>query len=343
MEKVSAEQLRVSVVIVNWNGARVLPSCLESLNRQSRPADQIIVVDNGSTDGSANWLKQLKGANLVRVFLDTNTGFSGGNNAALPHVTGDVIALLNYDARPHRDWIAAALPLFEQERVGMVACKSLCLDDPSQIDKAGHLIYFDGLNRGRGTGHKDDIRYQCGEEVLWPDGSAGFYLKSAIDEVGFLDEDFFLYGEDAELGMRLRWAGYRCLFQPRSVINHEHSVGLGKYAPKKVYYIERNRLWLMVKTFPLSMILLSPWYTALRFFFNGLSLLKGRGAAASFNESHGKGPLLKALVQAVWDGLKGVPKMWSKRKRYPKRMSTAEMKKLLNAHRISAAEITLTD
>ena len=335
--------LKVTVLIVNWNGCRLLGPCLEALKRQTHPVHEVIVVDNGSHDESVGFLKNYDWPPLKTLFLRENTGFSGGNNAGFPMVGGDILALLNNDAVVDPDWIAAALPLFENTATGMVACKTLRFSDPRFIDKAGHLIYPDGLNRGRGTGQRDGEPFNRVEEALWPDGSAGFYRKSMLDEIGFFDDDFFLYGEDAELGMRARWAGYRCVYQPRSRVLHHHSSSLGKSSPLKIYYVERNRIWLLVKTFPLGAILVSPWHSFRRYLMNVASLLLRKGAASGF--SRNRSPLVLAikLLQALWDGCLGIPGMVAKRRHIVRRISAASMRALLKQYRISAREITLID
>ncbi len=334
---------KVSVLIVNWNGRDLLPDCLAALKAQRSPPQEAIVVDNGSADGSRAFLEGYDWPSLKTLFLDRNTGFSGGNNAGLPLTSGDVIALLNNDAAPAPEWIERALPLFDDPSVGMVACKIVRRRQPDRIDKAGHLMYPDGLNRGRGTGQVDRGQFDRVEETLWPDGCAGFYRRSMLDEIGFFDDDFFLYGEDAELGMRARWAGWRCLYQPESLVYHRHSASLGKFDPKKAYYIERNRMWVLVKTFPLGMILLSPWLTLWRFAWNGASLVSGRGSAAGFRRERSAGALALALAKALWHGLLGAPRMWAKRKTLIRRVDAKQIKQLLRRGRISARAIALED
>ena len=337
------DPFRVSVLIVNWNGCRLLEPCFRALEQQTVPPFEVIVVDNGSQDDSRAWLEANPKPWLKTVFLDRNTGFSGGNNAGFPRISGNIVALLNNDTVVDPHWIEHALPHFENPEVGMVACKSLRLDAPDTIDKAGHLIYPDGLNRGKGTGLDDGPDFAKPAEALWPDGGAGFYRKSMLDLIGFFDDDFFLYGEDAELGMRARWAGYSCIFEPQSWLLHHHSATMGKSSPAKLYFIERNRIWVLAKTFPLSYILLSPWHSLLRYVMNGVSLLTGKGAAAGFSSGGSTFQMPWQLFRATRDGLLGVPRMLAKRKKFPKNITTSEMKILLKRFRISVRDLTLQD
>ncbi len=335
--------MSVSVLIVNYNGRHLLGECLGALRHQTVPPVQVIVVDNGSSDDSRAFLERYDWPLLECHFLERNTGFSGGNNAGLPQVRGEVVALLNTDAVADPTWIERALPHFATRDVGMVACKTRRLQDPGTIDKVGHLAYADGLNRGRGTGQPDDGRFDQVADVLWPDGSAGFYRMAMIAEIGPLEERFFLYGEDAELGMRAQWAGYRCIYEPTSTVRHFHSAGLGRFSPKKAYFIERNRIWVLAKTYPWSMVLASPFHTLLRYLWNLYGLIADRGSAAGFQRDNGPWPLVLALLRANWDGLLGLPTFLRLRRSYPRRITPDEMCRLLKRHRISAREIALQD
>lgn len=337
------EAVKVTVLIVNWNGKHLLGPCLGALQQQTYPAHQIIVVDNGSSDGSLDFLRTLDIPQLQLLPLKHNTGFSGGNNAAWPVINGEILALLNNDTQVDPAWIAEAVPLFQDPEIGMVACKSLRLEDPGTLDKAGHLIYPDGLNRGRGTGLPDGPPFDTVAEVLWPDGGAGFYRRTMLDDIGFFDDAFFLYGEDAELGLRARWAGYRCLYQPASRLLHHHSATLGRGASQKIYYIERNRVRVLFKTFPWSWIWVSPFFTLLRYVMNLVSLLRGRGAAASFQRQTGSWSLIWALSRALRDGILGIPASIKARKTVKRRVSSRAFRSLLRRHCISAREITLQD
>src|SRR4029077_18651180 len=137
-------------------------------------------------------------------------------------------------------------------------------EEPRRIDKAGHLIYPDGQNRGRGSGELDAGQYDRIEEVLWPDGCAAMYRREMLDKIGGFDEDFFAYADDAELGLRARIAGWRCLYMPKAVVYHHHGSTLGRFAPERLFLIERNRIWLAAKLFPWRVLVLNPIYFLLR-------------------------------------------------------------------------------
>lgn len=336
--------MEISVIIVNWNGRPHLTAALTALRQQTLKPKKIIVVDNGSTDGSEKDLANLDWPELKTIPLDHNTGFAAGNNAAWPHVEGQAVALLNNDAVPHPDWLKHAADALESdERVGMIACKIMRIATPEVIDKCGHLIYGDGLNRGRGTGETDSATFQHRQEALWPDGCAALFRVQAIEEAGFFDEDFFCYGEDADLGFRLRWAGYTCLFEPKALVFHHHSASLGKFSPYKAYLIERNRWWVLIKNYPISWIFWSPVATFVRYGFNLRSLLAGSGSAAGFQSQHGSWALAKALLKANLHGILGIPRAWRKRRLMLRKVQSRDIINTLQKYRISAKQITLQD
>ena len=162
----------------------------------------------------------------------------------------------------------------------MAASKVLVWEDPARIDKAGHLIFPDGQNRGRGTGVLDRGQFDREEEVLWPDGCAAMYRKPMLDEIGGFDEDFFAYGDDAELGLRARIAGWQCMYAPRAVVRHHRGATLGKDSGWRLQLIERNRVLLAVKLFPWSLLGLNPFYYA-------IAAGGGRDAGARQSRRHG--------------------------------------------------------
>ena len=177
-------------MVVNWNRRVLLRACLESLARQRDAEFETIVVDNGSTDGSAEVAEGEFGARVIRN--TENRGFCAANNQGIAAARGEFIALLNNDAEAEPGWLAEMRrACASRADIGMAACKVLRWDEPQRIDKAGHLIFPDGQNRGRGSGALDGGQFDCEEEVLWPDGCAAMYRRAMLEEIGGFDEDFF--------------------------------------------------------------------------------------------------------------------------------------------------------
>jgi GT2 family glycosyltransferase len=200
------------VIVVNYNRQDLLRACLDSLDAQTFSDFEIIVVDNGSQDGSLRYLQALASPRLRLVPLSTNTGFARGCNAGMEIARGKYVATLNNDAEADPQWLERLVRAMEQNpRAGMCASKIVFHGDRGRIDKAGHLIYFDGLNHGRGSGERDAGQFDQQAEVLFPDGAAALYRRSMLEDVGLFDEAFFAYGDDADLGLRGRLSGWNCI------------------------------------------------------------------------------------------------------------------------------------
>jgi GT2 family glycosyltransferase len=336
----------VSVIVVNWNGREYLGECLESLRSQTLLDFEVIVVDNGSTDGSVEYMEsQFPG--FIRILRNAeNRGFSGGNNQGIKVARGQYIALLNNDARADKYWLKELMKAAPVDhRAGMLASRIYLQDGRKIIDNVGHLIYRDGLNRGRGRLEEDHGQFDKMEEVLFPSGCAALYRREMLEEIGLFDEDFFAYGDDTDIGLKGRLAGWKCLYIPEAVVYHRYSQSSGSYSPLKAFYVERNRVWIAVKYFPLSLLLKSPFYTFWRFILQGYGALTGRGAAGKFSQEYSRWQLLRILVKAYVSAIQGLPKMWKKRKEMKKltRVNKKEILSWFNRFGISAREISLKE
>ncbi len=338
----------ISVVVVNWNGEEFLTDCLASLDRQTWPHREFIIVDNGSTDGSVGVLRRwVEGRSDARVlWLDRNTGFTQANNLAFRQAEGQWFALLNNDAVAAPDWLEQLIRRGDRrQRIGMVGSKILLTDPPGVIDKVGHLIYRDGQNRGRGTMEIDRGQYDQEGEILWPDACAALYHRDLIEETGGFDETFFAYGDDADLGMRARLLGWRAWFVPAALVYHRHSATAGAYSPLKVMLVERNRILLALKNFPLSILLQNPYWTIRRYGWHTYAALKRTGSAGRFAGEHGG---LRLLVNLAWSYASAArllrPTLRSRRAiQNSRRLTTREVAELLKRFEIDVRELALRD
>jgi GT2 family glycosyltransferase len=329
----------ISVVIVTWNRRNFLHACLTSLTRQTGVAFETIVVDNGSDDGSAEMASAEFGARVIRNAA--NRGFCAANNQGIAAARGEFVALLNNDAEAETGWLAALhRACTRAPDIGMAASKILVWEDPRRIDKAGHLIYPDGQNKGRGSGALDIGQFDHEEEVLWPDGCAAMYRKEMLDRIGGFDEDFFAYGDDAELGLRARIAGWKCLYTPDAVVRHHRGATLGKDSAWRLELIERNRLLLAVKLFPWSLLWLNPGYFTVRLLAGLVAAWRGQGDTAHYPGWKGKWTMAMALLKGQWGALKLVPRMLRKRAaiRRLRRLSPRETRRLILSHRLALKE-----
>jgi GT2 family glycosyltransferase len=332
----------ISVIVVNWNRRNLMRACLKSLSEQTKVHFQLIVVDNGSTDASADMVSaEFPSAHLIRN--GTNLGFCQANNQGIQTATGELIALLNNDAEADPEFLWELAQVFDgRPSVGMAASKIVTYGNPKRIDKAGHLMWLDGQNRGRGSGALDHGQFDREEEVLWPDGCAAMYRRRMLTEIGGFDEDFFAYGDDAELGLRARIAGWTCIYNPLAVVRHHRGSTLGKGSFQRLSLIERNRVLLAVKLFPMSLLLLNGCYYVRRLAAGVAAAAAGQGEAALFPGIKGKLSLALGLLYGDFRALPLIPKMLRKRAKLRKlrKLSPSATKRLLLDHRISLKELS---
>ncbi len=327
-------------MVVNWNRKELLRACLASLARQRNIGFETIVVDNGSLDGSAEVAKREFGARVIRN--PTNRGFCAANNQGIAAARGDFIALLNNDAEAEPGWLEALHSACARRAdVGMAASKVLVWEDPRRIDKVGHLIYPDGQNRGRGSGAPDKGQFDREEEVLWPDGCAAMYRRAMLDQIGGFDEDFFAYGDDAELGLRARIAGWKCLYTPAAVVRHHRGTTLGKDSARRLELIERNRVLLALKLFPWSLLWLNPVYFVARLVAGAAAARRGAGDTAYFPGLRGKWAMARALLRGDLAALRLAPRMLRKRAdvRRIRKLPPSEVRRLILENRLSLRDI----
>ena len=224
----------------------------------------------------------------------------------------------------------------------MAASKILVYEDPRRIDKAGHLIYPDGQNRGRGTGQLDAGQFERIEEVLWPDGCAAMYRRAMLDEIGGFDEDFFAYADDAELGLRARIAGWKCLYIPQAVVRHHRGSTLGVLSARRVELIERNRVLLAAKLFPWSLLWLNGAYYLARLAAGLWAAIRRRGEVGRHPGAVGKLQAAMALLKGDLASLRLLPRMLNKRRsvNQMRKLSPREVRTLILENRIPLKELT---
>lgn len=335
----------ISVIVVNMDRRELLRASLDSLAGQVNVEFEVILVDNGSTDGSVEMAEnQFSTRFPLRVIRNPdNRGFCAANNQGIAVAHGSLLALLNNDAEAEPEWLSElSRACEERSEIGMVASKILVYEDPRRIDKVGHLIYPDGQNRGRGSGEVDLGQYDESTECLWPDGCAAMYRKSMLDEIGGFDEDFFAYADDAELGLRGRIAGWDCVYAPAARVRHHRGTTLGLASTRRLMLIERNRILLAAKLFPWRLLLLNPFYYLLRLSAGAAAAVRGQGETNRYPGVRGKARMAWALIRADCAAVAMLPRMLLKRKetaRFRKR-SDAEVMRLLRHYRISLKEIS---
>lgn len=247
-----AAMSRTTVIVLNWNGKDLLDDCLASLQKQTDQDFETLVVDNGSTDGSVDFVRE-RFPNVKVMALPTNYGFAKGNNIGIRSVTTERIALLNNDTRVEPAWLErlnAALDAHEE--VGLCASKMLNFYRPDSIDTAGDELGVAAAFK-RGMGEKDTA-YATPCYVFGACAGAALYRKRLLDEIGLFDESFVTNYEDADLSFRAQLAGWRCLYVPDAVVYHK--VGETKRrAGRRSVESHRNRLVLWLANAPADLLL----------------------------------------------------------------------------------------
>ncbi|OGU00262.1 MAG: hypothetical protein A2085_03915 [Gemmatimonadetes bacterium GWC2_71_10] len=250
---------RVSVVIPTWNGAGVLAGALRSLAAQTFADFETIVVDNGSSDGTAEMLARDWPA-VKCVALPANLGFAVATNRGIVAGHGRIVVCMNNDVVAEPEWLGALVHALDaRPDVGSVASKMLDARRPGIIDAAGDTMSLVAWNIGRGE--RDGPRFAQGREVLSACAGAAAYRREVFDRVGLFDESFFAWFEDVDLGIRAQLAGFRCWYEPSAVVRHLGSATTGRVSAIKAFYTARNALLLFFKTMPLRRLV--PWAPAM--------------------------------------------------------------------------------
>ncbi len=237
-----------SVIIPNWNGAKFLPGCLNSLRAQTYRHFEVLVVDNASTDESVALIRR-DYPEVQLITLPHNRGFAGAVNAGIAEAKGTLVALLNQDAEADPRWLEEIARVAQgHPEAGAVACKIMLFDQRDHFHSAGDSYRLDGIPVNRGVWQKDEGQYDIETEVFAACGGAGAYRKCVLDEIGWFDEGFFMYCEDVDLAWRQQLAGWRTIYAPCAVAFHHLSASGGGVIAS--YYTGRNTIYVIVKNVP---------------------------------------------------------------------------------------------
>jgi len=245
---------RVSIVIPNWNGMAHLPECLAALRRQTFPDFESIIVDNGSTDESLEWL----GANApwVRVIpRQDNGGFAVAVNVGIRAARGDYVALLNNDTAVDAHWLEELIKALERTGYDCAASRMVLYDRPGVMNAAGDVFSMVTLSgRNRGLFQPAD-RFNESVRVLNACAGASIYRRSFFEDVGLFDEQFFLLSEDTDIGLRALIAGKRCIYVPTAVVRHKLSASIKTRPNWDVWLLAaRNEAIVVAKDFPVLLL-----------------------------------------------------------------------------------------
>ena len=284
------------VVVPNWNGESDLKDCLESLRGQSLQP-HIVVVDNGSTDGSVALIeKDYPEVELIKH--SENKGYAGGVNPGLLRAIAakaDYVAPFNNDAIADKHWLAELVSYMDKHpEVGIAACKLLD-SKGSRLDSTGDYYTTWGLPYPRGRGETNLAKYDDQTEIFGASGGASIYRVAMLEEIGLFDEDFFAYYEDVDLSFRAQLAGWKVAFVPGAIVYHQIGATSGKMKGFTTYQTMKNQPLLLLKNVPRKYLWRVGWrFTIAHTLFFLRAISRGQGWMALKGDSKGNGLLLSA-------------------------------------------------
>jgi GT2 family glycosyltransferase len=269
----------VAVVIPNWNGIDSIGDCLDSLLNQSvKPL--IIVVENGSTDGSLEFLR--KDYSDVQIVVNQqNLGFAGGVNSGIRHAVDqgcEFVALLNNDATVEKDWLKQLTATIRANDHNGIVTSKIVTSDGSHMDSTGDMYTVWGLPYPRGRGEPVSSAYDKQTTVFAASGGASIYRVAMLKEIGLFDSDFFAYYEDVDLSFRAQLADWKVVYEPKALVYHQISATSSKIKGFSTYQTIKNLPWLLVKNVPRQyMHIVLPRFLLAHTLFVGRAILRGQG------------------------------------------------------------------
>lgn len=329
----------MTIAIPTLAAGPALAECLAALEDQKFRDFEVVIIDNSGRNLAAQAAERWRGVAVVAN--SWNVGFGAAVNQVFGCSRARYLATLNDDAAASPEWLAALVAVMEANPGAGMCASQIRLAGGAQLDSAGMLISSDGSSKQRGhLGPADAFPRQ--EDVLLPSGCAALYRRKMLEEIGLFDEEFFLYCEDTDLGLRGRLAGWPCLYVPEAVVEHRYSATAGAASPVKAYYVERNRLFVLLKDFPARLLVRAPGAAAARYLWHLFSALSGRGAAGAFRkENAGVLEMVYIAARAHLVLLKHAPRLLRQRGeiRRSARITDADFERLLKRHYISPREV----
>lgn len=329
----------VTVAIPTLNAGALLQACLRALEAQTFRDFEVIIINNGNAPVLLP--EKLPAFALRTLSPGWNTGFGAAVNLAIGASSSSYVATLNDDTEPEPNWLQALVDEMSRDaEIGMCASR-IQMHASQAIDSAGMMICFDGSSRQRGHAQPASA-FEQSRDVLFPSGCAALYRRTMLEEIGYFDEDYFLYCEDTDLGLRAQWAGWRCRYVATAVVAHHYSSTAGAFSAFKARFVERNRLWVALKTFPAAMLPAVPFFFASRLFWQFRAARGSQGAAAEFLRSGNSfGTAASIVVRAHWETLLLLPALMKKRVQLKakRKVDSVKFMKLMRRHRISTKDL----
>ena len=245
--------MKISVVVVTWNGLDLLRPCVDALAQQTVD-HQLVVVDNGSHDGTIAWLHE-HAPHAHVVALPTNTGFAHGNNVGMRAASGDALVIINNDTIPDPHFLQQIVaPLARDPQLGSVAGVLTFAHRSDIVAAAGIAVSRDAVHRDLWMLRAVDQLPAAPTAIFGASGGAVCYRRAALPEVGLFDEGYFAYLEDADLAWRLQLRGWGCVVAPQARVRHVYSATSGQGSPFKQRLLARNRWRVIVRCWPRALL-----------------------------------------------------------------------------------------
>lgn len=277
----------VTAVIPVWNRRELLERLLAKLRAQTCPLTEVLVVDNGSEDGSAEFAES-RGAKVIR--MGSNTGFSRAVNRGIEECRTEWVAIVNNDVEPAPDWLEKLFAGAEASGAWYATGKILNASDPEKLDGT-----YDALCRGAcawrvGHGRPDGDAFSSGRDIWFAPGTAALFRTALFRRLGGFDVLFESYLEDVDFGLRCAMAGYHGRYVPEALASHQGSATLGKWHPEVARRIARNQVLLVAKHYPAYLLLRYGW-----------AILAAQGLWGLVALRHGAG---RAFLKGKLEGLR---------------------------------------
>jgi GT2 family glycosyltransferase len=300
----------ISVIILNWNGKQFLDDCLGAMRRQTFRDFETILVDNGSGDGSVEYVhKHFPEVKLLA--LPENLGFTGGNIAGYAQAGGDLIVLLNNDTEAHPNWLEEIHRASQlHSKAGSFASKMMYFDERGRVENCGFDLGISGGTVDLGRDELDGPEWTQPRKVFGGCGGAVAYRRGMLEAIGFLDPDFFMTYEDLDLSFRAQLCGFECSYIPGAIVYHRYRATNRETPSRQVFYSQRNIEFAYLKNMPLGLILRSA----------PQRLLYEVGAAIYFSK-HGAG---SAFLRAKLEVLRRLPATLRKRAEIQKKRTITD-------------------
>lgn len=336
----------IAIIIANWNGKKYLKDCFDSLRAQSLKYFKVILIDNGSEDGSEDFARQ-KYPEVEIIRLEKNVGFAKGYNIgiqkALEYSGIEYIFVLNNDTKLDEKCLEELENCAKKNpEAGSIQSKVLNFFDPGKIDCAGILLSADGVAANRGYGEKDNGQYDEETEIFGASGAASLFSRKALEKTKlsdgeYFDNSYFAYYEDVDLAWRLRLAGFKSFYCPKAIVHHIHSATAGRISGFKAYYLNRNRFFTLIKNYPFCRLLLIFFVlTPARYIFLLFRVIMKKGRKGAELSGQSKGMVAKEILRAWGSVIAHFPVFIKKRRAVQKnkKVDCREMRRWFREYKV---------